>query len=165
MADTNDPASTYTLQDFIDTGIADEMTYDHFAIIQHSKNDFTQNPTDINDQNIVKYCQTNILDMYMDILQSYDDRDTAVRGMCIKVTQFTSEEIAKYKYHPDLLSYYLYGTTQLDFLIMIINGIIDPKEFDFKRGYLLLPKKPYLKFVLSEIRDANKNWIATGDDI
>lgn len=165
MANLSDAALTYNYPDFIEAGNSDDMTYDHFNIIQHSTVDYTQDDTGINDQNVIKFCTTNILDFYMDLLKTCDDKDEAIVGNCIKVTEFSEEEKARFKYHPDLLSYYLYGTTQLDFLILLLNGIIDPKEFDFKRGYLILPKKSILKNFLSDVKNSEKAWIDSGDSI
>ncbi len=138
MAVTN-PATTYTLPDFVADGVTDEQTYKNFSI--------TRNTLD------AQFVDIDLIDYYIDELKS----------ICVKVTQFSTDEIAEYKYHPDLLAYYLYGSTQLDFVLMLCNGIIDPKDFDFKRGYLLIPRKAALKQFLSEVYNSEKDWIETRD--
>lgn len=134
MASLN-PATTYTIDDFIEEGTADDMTYFTYSILRYTE--------------LGTFSETNILDFYIDELKS----------ICLKVETFTEEEIAKYKYHPDLLAYYLYGSTQLDFVILLVNGIIDPKEFDFKRGYILLPRRSDLYTVLNDIRNSESEWV------
>lgn len=135
----SNPATTYTLPDFVSDGVTDEQTYKNFSI--------TRNTLD------AQFVDIDLIDFYIDELKS----------ICVKITEFTSDEIAEYKYHPDLLAYYLYGSTQLDFIVMLCNGIIDPKDFDFKRGYILVPRKDYLKKFLSEIYNSERKWIETRD--
>ena len=139
MAKVN-PATTYTLPDCVQYGVSDEQTYKNFSI--------TRNTLD------AQFVDIDLIDFYIDEL----------KAICVKVEKFTTEEIAEYKYHPDLLAYYLYGSTQLDFVLMLCNGIIDPKDFDFKRGYLLVPRKDMLTTFLSEVYNSEKDWIATRDN-
>ena len=129
------PALTYTIEDFIAEGSADDMTYYNYSILRFSE--------------LGSFSETNILDFYLD----------EIKSICLKIKTFSEEEITKYKYHPDLLAYYLYGSTQLDFVILLVNGIIDPKEFDFKRGYLLLPRRSDLFEILEEIRSSESEWV------
>ena len=105
MNDTNNPALTYTLSEFISLGMQDEMTYRNFSIISYRMN--------------TEFVDQNILDYYIKELKS----------VCMKITEFTNEEIKRYMYSPDLLAYDVYGSTQLDFIILLCNGMIDPKEF------------------------------------
>jgi hypothetical protein len=69
----------------------------------------------------------------------------------------TPEESKKYKYSPDLLAYDIYGSVQLDFIILAANDIIDPKDFNFKR--LKLPTASRLKEYLNEVYGSNSNWL------
>ena len=80
--------------------------------------------------------------------------------MCLEVTEFTQEEINKYRYAPDLLAYDIYGSTQLDFIVLLCNGIIDPKEFDLSRGKIYLPTLIDLTNFLSETFESESDWIA-----
>lgn len=136
MANTNtSPAETYTLSDFIEMGKSDEETFHNFIAKRKTL--------------YAEFVDQNMLDFYMDEL----------RAISIKVDEFTAQEIAKYKYHPDLLSYAVYGSTQLDFIILLANGIIDPKEFNFKRKYVYIPPKQYLDEFLSAIYNKERDWI------
>ena len=135
-ASGNNPAVTYTIQDFINMKSQDELTYPNFAIFDYKFGE--------------TFVEESILDYYIAELKS----------ICLKVTEFKPEEIARYKYAPDLLSYDIYGTTQLDFLINLCNGIIDIKDFDFKRGYLLLPKAQALAEFLSAVYNSESGWLA-----
>jgi len=132
---TNDPAMTYTLSDFINLGTQDETTYRNFSILSYRMN--------------TEFVDQNILDYYLKELKS----------VCMKITDFTPEEIIKYKYAPDLLAYDVYGSTQLDFIVLLCNGMIDPKEFDFKRKYLLLPRSSILKEFLSQVYNSETDWM------
>lgn len=131
----NNPATTYTLSDFIAMKNQDELTYANFAIFDYKFGE--------------KFVEESVIDYYIKELKS----------ICIKVNSLTVEEIAKYKYDPGLLSYDIYGTTSLDFIILLCNGIIDPKEFDFKRSYLMLPKASSLSTILSAIYNSESKWL------
>lgn len=135
MVSRNDPALTYTLSDFVELGQQDEMTYSNFAIIRYKMS--------------TEFAEQNVVDYYLSELKS----------ICLKITSFTTEEIARYKYSPDLLAYDIYKSTQLDFIILLCNGIIDPKEFNFKRKYLLLPRASVLQEFLSQVYNSESDWL------
>ena len=135
MIINNNPALTYTLSDFVELGKQDEMTYNNFSIIRYRMS--------------TEFAEQNIVDYYL----------SELRTICLKITSISEEEINRYKYAPDLLAYDVYGTTQLDFIVLLCNGIIDPKEFDFKRKYLLLPKADALKEFLSRVYNSESDWI------
>ena len=135
-ASGNNPAVTYTIQDFINMKSQDELTYPNFAIF-----DYKQGET---------FVEESIIDYYL----------TELKSICVKVTEFKPEEIARYKYAPDLLSYDIYGSTQLEFIVMLCNNIIAPHDFDFKRGYLLLPKAQALAEFLSAVYNSESGWLA-----
>lgn len=132
----NNPATTYTLSDFIAMKTQDELTYANFAIFDYKFGE--------------SFVEQSIIDYYV----------KEIKSICIKVNSITQEEIAKYKYAPDLLSYDLYNTTSLDFIILLCNGIINPQEFDFKRKYLMLPKGKDLAKLLSNIYNSEYTWIS-----
>jgi len=139
MASKSNPAKTYTLDDFILEGASDQLTYKNFAITQQIGN--------------ISFVDTGLLDYYLRELKS-----TSVE---IPIENITHDQMVKYKYQPDLLAYDIYGSTQLDFVVLLCNGIIDPKEFDFKVKSLLLPKASTLKEFLSEVFRSEKPWIDT----
>lgn len=133
----SNPALTYTLTDFIEVGKQDELTYTNFSILRYRMN--------------TTFIEQNILDYYL----------AELKKLCKKITTFSEEEINKYKYAPDILAYDIYGTTQLDFIVLLCNGIIDPKEFDFKKGYILLPKANILSEFLSMVYNSEYEWLST----
>lgn len=135
MAAKNDPALTYTLSDFVEIGKQDEMTYTNFSIIQYRMS--------------TEFAEQNIIDYYLSELKS----------ICLKITSLSEDEINKYKYAPDILAYDVYGTTQLDFIVLLCNGMIDPKDFDFKRKYLLLPRANVLQEFLSQVYNSESDWL------
>ena len=59
------------------------------------------------------------------------------KDKAIEVT-FTNDEFLTYKYKPRLLSRYIYGTTELFFIILAINGMASEKEFS-KKTIKLIP--------------------------
>ena len=128
----NNPAQTYTLEQFINMKNTDGITYNNFSI--YGK---------IDGQKIL---ESNILDEYIDDLVSLS-----------KIVKLSSDEYIKYKYAPDLLAYDVYGSVQLDFVILAVNDMIDPKDFNLKR--LKLPTSTILKTMLNEIYSVNAGWI------
>ena len=132
----NDPATTYTLSDFIAMKTQDELTYTNFGITDYKLGE--------------TFIEQSILDYYISELKS----------LCMKINSFTVEEISRYKYSPELLSYDIYGTTSLDFVILLCNGIINPHEMDFKQGFILLPKAAALSEFLSKVYNSESEWLS-----
>jgi len=135
VAKEHDPVYSYTLEDFVKLGDQDDLTYYNFSILRSADN--------------ITFADQSILDYYI----------SEMRSSCKKVTDISKQEINKYKYRPDLLAYDIYGSTQLDFVVLICNGVIDPKEFDFKKKYLMLPTKQYLASLMSTIYSSESEWL------
>lgn len=68
---------------------------------------------------------TNLVNKYM----------PEIRGLKLKIT-LSNDEYAKYKFNPKLLSYDIYGTTELWFLILEANELHSVTQFDSKTIYL-----------------------------
>lgn len=98
-----------SVQDFITLRTSDEITYYNYSIVEY---------LDVGFDMFV----TNLLYDYQDELE-----DIAV------TVSLTPIEQAKYKYKPYLFAYDVYGSTEAKFIIMMLNNIIDPKEFDFEK--------------------------------
>ena len=146
----SDASITHTLYDYIEFNGSDETSYGNFAIKRKENIYYKQEKeTKERKQEYAIFYETNILDYYLDQL----------KAICLKVDTFTNEEKITYRYHPDRLSYYLYGTVQLDYIILLVNGIIDPKEFDFKRGYIYVPKAIELREFLSRVKNSETRWL------
>lgn len=131
MANIN-PATTTTLEDFIEMKSIDEMTYYNFSILEVI--------------NGVEHLNHNLIEDYLEELKS----------ACITV-DLTLDQYKKYKYFPDLLSYDVYGSVQLDFIIMLLNDCIDPKEFDKKT--VILPYASVLASFLNTVYSKEQLYI------
>ena len=126
------PALTYTLDDFISMQISDDMTYYNFSILEVIDG--------------VEHLDSNLVEIYLEELKS----------QCIPV-QFSEEELKKYKYNADLLAYDLYGSVQLDFVILLLNDMYDPKEFTKKN--VILPHSSTLSKFLNDVYSKEEGYI------
>lgn len=104
--------TTYTVEDFISMRSSDEVTYYNFSILEYS--------------NGIEYSISNILYDYIDEIS-----ENAI------VRELTDIELAKYKYKPYLLAYDMYGATELSFIILALNGMVDDNEFDIQNVKVL----------------------------
>ena len=73
--------------------------------------------------------------------------------------EMTENEFQKYRYKPKLLAYDLYGSTELYFAILFINGTCNIK--DFNRKNIKLIKKADMIALLEAIYNAEQNYIST----
>lgn len=131
MAQHN-PATTYTLQDFIDMRNIDDMTYYNFSILEVI--------------NGVQHLNHNLIEDYLPHLLN-----------TCETVSLSDTEYRKYKYRPDLLAYDLYGSVQLDFILLLLNDMIDPKEFDIKT--IKLPYASILNTFLNDIYSKESDYI------
>lgn len=129
----SNPALTYTLDQFIQMKYSDEMTFRNFSIVEI-----------VNDLEMIDH---NLIEDYLDELDQ----------ICVNCV-LDDEQFKKYKFAPDLLAYDVYGSTQIDFVIMYANGIYDPKEFTKKT--IRLPYKSGMKTFLNAVYNANGQYIA-----
>lgn len=128
------PNLTATVEDLIDCGDTISVSYNSLSL---------QNLSPDGEVSIVMF---NVLDDYFD--EIYEQST---------LYEFKYEEYQKYYQAPKLLSNYLYGTTELDFIIMRINGIYDPKDFVMRRVRILTKQR--MTDILSQIYNANKKFI------
>ena len=77
----------------------------------------------------------------------------------VKIVKLTPIEKAKYRYKPYLFAYDIYGSTEAKFIIMMLNGIIDPKEFDFERVKVL--NYGDLITILNRMQAVNEDYMNT----
>lgn len=123
---------TYTVQDFISLRTSDEITYYNYSILEY----------------------LNGFDMFVtSLLYDYDDE---LQEMAVTVN-LTEKERIKYRYKPYLFAYDVYGSSEMEFLIMMLNGIIDPKEFDFNKIKAIPPNK--LTETLGRIDSVNETYM------
>jgi hypothetical protein len=127
------PAFTYTLEDFINMQGTDNFTYRNFSILEKI--------------NGIELLDHNLLEDYRS--QIYDICTTC---------QLDIDQYKRYRYFPDLLAYDIYGSTQLDFVILFCNDMADPKEFDLK--VLKLPYGSKLRDILGQIYNSEQYYLA-----
>lgn len=128
------PQNTYSLEDFITSGANVSITYDKLSFKER-----LTNGTEISILNVV------------------NDYLPEIKELCSHVT-LTNAEYQKYKYKPKLLCYDVYGNPEIYFVIMLLNGIIDVKEFDMQSFKML--KVDRMNTVLSYIYNAEKTYIS-----
>ena len=120
---------TITVQDFIAMRSSDEITYYNFSIVEY----------------------LNGYDMFItSLLYDYDEEFQDL----IVYIKLTDVEKLKYRYKPYLFAYDLYGSREISFIIMMLNGIIDPKEFDFDKIKVI--RYNSLSIVLNRIAAVNE---------
>ena len=83
-----------------------------------------------------------------------------LKQMSIKVT-LNDDEIRKYRYNPKMLSFDLYGTTRLYYVILLMNDLCDIHKFDLKNNNLLLLTKSQMANSISKIYKADSFSIAS----
>ena len=126
------PEETYTLQSFINSKSQSIIDYSTLSI-------FTETPN-------IRLIASNVLHDYRTELEAYS-----------KVINLDDEEGSYDKYYmsPMLLSYKLYGTPYLDYILMFLNKVYDVKQWTMKKVKVI--KKEDLELVLSEIYKAEKD--------
>ena len=124
-----DVAQTYTVEDFINMQTTDNMTFRNYSLVA------VINGVEVTDKNLVEDFLDTLTDEIVKVDLSYD-------------------EYMRYKYAPDLLAYDVYGSVQLDFMILYLNGIIDPKDFDFKS--IKLVRSSTLQDFMNRVYDSQK---------
>lgn len=123
---------TYTVQDFISLRTSDEITYYNYSILEY----------------------LNGFDMFVtSLLYDYEDE---LQEMTV-IVNLTEKERIKYRYKPYLFAYDVYGSSEMEFLVMMLNGIIDPKEFDFNKVKAIPPSK--LTNTLGRIDSVNETYM------
>ena len=94
-------------------------------------------------------CMYNVLDDYMDILDTY----------LIDVA-LSPEEVKKYKYNPKRMAYDLYGSTDLYSFILYINKYSSIREFTLSDPNIKLIHVDNLTSILSTIYSKEQTAIA-----
>lgn len=124
--------TTYTIEEFIASKDSDEITNDKFTIAKYMHG--------------IELPITNLLYDYEDELNS----------LAVKV-KLSDLEMIKYKYKPFLFAYDVYGSIETEFLVLMMNNIIDPKDFDFN-PIKVVPKSKLIS-LLGRISSINENYL------
>lgn len=106
------PELSKSVEEFVELGRLDDMTYNKFAIL-----------AEITGQRVnINFPEHNVIYDYM----------KEIKDCCVTL-EFTDEDLVKYRYNPKLLSYHIYGTVELYFVILAVNGMCSFKDFNKKR--------------------------------
>ena len=125
--------ATVSIQDFIALRNSDEINYYNYSILEY----------------------LNGYDMFItNLLYDYEDE---INDLAVTI-KLTNIERAKYRYKPYLLAYDIYGSTETKFILMMLNNIIDPKEFDFETIRALRPAD--LARLLNRINAVNDDFMS-----
>lgn len=125
--------TTYTLADFIASGKMNTVDYDQF-----SYKDLVSNGTEVSILNVV------------------NDYMREIKDVAVKV-ELSTQEYLKYRYKPKLLCRDVYGNGEVYYVIMLLNGRIDVKDFDVHE--LLMLRKADMNTLLTQIYNAEYKWI------
>lgn len=134
MATTVSLGKVSTIEEFIDGGDSIAMTYSNLSL------------NEMMCDNTIEFPIFNVCDDYIDELIS----------LC-KTVELDKESARRYYQAPKLLAHDIYANSELDFLIMRLNGIYDPKDFTFTTLKLLT--QDTMKTCLSKINIANRQFI------
>ena len=122
------PIYSHTLEEFINAGdVSSAPTFDTWCFAEKSNN--------------IHYCVKNVIDDYLPEL----------KGLSTHI-YLNDEELRKYNYKPKLLSADVYGSTDLYYLILLLNGICNVKEFKDINPILLISKSDMFSFISDIIR-------------
>ena len=124
------PEDAVTLEEFIAAGANITISYDRLSYKEK-----LSNGTEISILNVI------------------NDYLPEIKAMSSWV-KLTKEQYWKYKFKPKLLCHDVYGNPELYYIILLLNRIIDVKEFDFKKVKML--KVDYMNILLSHIYNAEK---------
>lgn len=140
MLSTSKVEETYTVEDFIELGKnIDDIQYYKFTILSKASSDAV---------NPILYATHNVLYDYEEEFKKLSQQ-----------VEMTDAEYHKYRFKPKLLAYDLYGSTELFFAILFINGMYSIKDFD--RRNIKLIRKDHMSEILQAIYNAEQNYINT----
>ena len=79
-----------------------------------------------------------------------------IKDVAVKV-ELSTQEYLKYRYKPKLLCRDVYGNGEVYYVIMLLNGRIDVKDFDVHE--LLMLRKADMNTLLTQIYNAEYKWM------
>ncbi len=136
---TSKVEKTYTVDEFIELGKSiGDVDYNKYAILSDR--------ISVNDNYSIIVALKNVI---------YDYEEELKKLAC--TVEMTDDEFLKYKYKPKLLSYDLYGTVELYFIILFLNNTCDIKEFNLQTIKLL--KKESLMEFLEAVYNAESDYL------
>lgn len=127
-------AAIFTLDQFIDSKSSNDMSYYSMSLLEKDKS------------SNIEYDVFNVLSDYMNELKAM-----------AKTVTFSEEEYFRYRYKPKLLSKYLYGNSELYFIILWLNDMWSVKDFDLHEVKLIKNKE--LAEALSKINASERSFV------
>jgi len=135
---SNKVEESYTVEDFIELGKdIDDVQYCKYSILSKATTD-TKTPLLYAEHNVIYDYEYEFKKLSQDIIM-------------------TDNEFNKYIFKPKLLSYDLYGSTELYFVILYLNNMCSIK--DFNRKEIKLIRKSSMIDLLEEIYNAESRYI------
>ena len=132
---TSSPVYTHTLREFLLAGQTRvKFTYQDFCYTEKIGN--------------IVFVVKNALRDYL----------PEIKEMCMRVA-LSVEEQRRYRYNRKILAFDLYNSTDLYFIILILNNMVDVKEFNHI-DTLLLPLKKDLPEILTKINISEGMYIS-----
>lgn len=128
------PEETYTIEQFISSAPTTKISYESLSIIESMSG---------GENELITY---NVLNDYIEELEE----------LAVWV-ELDDIEHMRYIYKPKLLSYDIYGSTELYFVIMYMNNICNVKEFNLKKIKML--KMEVMEDFLSSVYNSEKEMI------
>ena len=129
------PQNTTTIEEFVKSGESISISYQQLSFLYKLNNG-------------TSLSMLNVVSDYIDELCN----------ACVNVS-LTQEQQFKYFYKPKLLCSDIYGNPELYYIILLINGITDVKEFS--KPVIKMLRKDHMSEIISMIYNANKNYIDT----
>lgn len=124
------PAKTSTLEEFVNLSSKTLISYKNLSFSEK-----------IDDER--EFAIWNVL----------SDYDKELKALASDV-ELSDAEYHRYIYNPKVLSYDIYGSTELFFVILAVNGICTAKEFSNRKIKLIKPDQ--LNTILQMIYNSNK---------
>lgn len=129
------PQNTYTLEQFIKSGRSVALTYPSTSFMNQVSGGTWVGVW-------------NVINDYMEELEN----------ACVTV-KLTDQEHRKYRYRPKLLALDIYGNAELYFVILLLNHIIDMKEFDMQSIKMI--DKNTMNSLMTQIFNSERKAIAS----
>jgi hypothetical protein len=131
------PKRTASIDEFIEAGESVKITYDVFSL-----QDTVTGYDDVSMSRVT----LNVLDDYIDDFKELSETIT-----------LTDAQFSKYCQAPKIFCDAMYGNMELDFVIMRLNDICDPRDFNMRTIKIL--SKSDMTSLLSKVYSANKKFI------
>lgn len=134
MSVITNSSNTFTLDQFADSKSSNDISYYSMSLLEKDP------------QNNIEYDVFNVVSDYMNELKAM-----------AKEVELTETEYYTYRYRPKILAHYLYGNSELYFIILWLNDMWSAKDFNLKKIKLI--KNSDLAQALSSINASERSFI------